>query len=575
MNPTIANFDMQAGNDATFTFELSPAADPTGWTLQARIQRIDAKPPILVGTVPIVAVPYPSIAKDVTIVDTFGTLSFSLGEENTDSACVLYWQIQRLDPGHVGLVADGYIAVEANYFAPGEPITITALSGNMVFAGGIPRVVIGLLAHPPSGRLSLQGGTPRLSLAASQVLPPSGRITLTGGVPSIRIGLLAHPPAGQLVFTGGTPSTTIGLLAFPPAGHLVLTGGVPATTIGLLAFPPAGHLTLTGAAPSIRIGLLAHPPAGNLVFTGGTPTTSIGVLPPAGHLVLTGGMPSTTIGLLAFPPAGHLTITGGTPSTTIGLLAHPPAGHLTLTGGTPSTSIGLLAHPPAGNLILTGAAPSISITSSMVAPSFWWKFLATDYNGGSGTTVADGIAGNTASFSGSPTWSTDHPTTGYSLAINNDGGLVLSAAIMDTASSFTMFWRGKYTSETTARWITTGDFSFGISTESDASTNIQINFRGGGDIINRTIASILNAWHSFAWVVDATAHTVQLYMDGVASGSLATSVNQGTNYTGTDYYLGRRSISVTTVANITDYRFKNAALSADDVAAWHAAAGPF
>lgn len=112
MNPTIANFDVQQGNDATFTVYLSPAMSVSGFTLQAKIQKVSGSLGTLLGTEPIASSENTVLTKSVTTVDaTFGVLTFSLAAANTTEPCLMAWQIQRTDSGHVTLLASGYISV--------------------------------------------------------------------------------------------------------------------------------------------------------------------------------------------------------------------------------------------------------------------------------------------------------------------------------------------------------------------------------------------------------------------------------------------------------------------------------
>jgi hypothetical protein len=204
----------------------------------------------------------------------------------------------------------------------------------------------------------------------------------------------------------------------------------------------------------------------------------------------------------------------------------------------------------------------------------WWKFDET-----SGTSAADSSGrGNTGTIAGAPTW-----TVGGKI----NGALSFNAADPDQVSTLTKYYfdGGSFTY---AAWVNTtqqvsqvrimgsmaASDGYVWLNESEGTTtgfSIELNTMTPADYQLRSSNVNISdgLWHHVALVVDRTANTISVYVDGaVKSNTSHTFVgNFGISGDQMTHHIGYQNASLAYTGLIDDARVYNRALSANEIAA--------
>ena len=218
-----------------------------------------------------------------------------------------------------------------------------------------------------------------------------------------------------------------------------------------------------------------------------------------------------------------------------------------------------------------------SNTASATTPAATGMVAGYAFSEGSGTTTADASgSGLTGTLVGSPTWvagrngtglsfngSSTYVDLGTSAALGFTGSMTLSAWVYETAnvgddgqivakSDGGSGWQLKSTPDTGAR-------TFGI-----AITN------SSGGYVQRYSSTVraLNTWYHVAGVYDATARTLNIYVNGVLSnGTLSGTVPTSQRASTVAANIGRRTGGFNIQGIVDDVRIYGRALSAAEIQA--------
>jgi len=223
---------------------------------------------------------------------------------------------------------------------------------------------------------------------------------------------------------------------------------------------------------------------------------------------------------------------------------------------------------------LTGTEVATLAAGATGGPSAWYKF---DEN--AGTTARDSSGnGNPATFSGSAAWAAGHTGSAFSVALGQTGYAQSARPAVRTDQSFSVaawvYRLGNNSSSRTAvsapgsnvcafilKYDDSGTWDFMLPQTDTTNPN--------SDQVNSTGAAATNTWVHLVGVYDATAQTVNLYVNGVKQG---TGLSKTLKWNATvNTQIGRAQWNGAWVdqwaGSIDDVRLYPRALSATDITA--------
>lgn len=207
--------------------------------------------------------------------------------------------------------------------------------------------------------------------------------------------------------------------------------------------------------------------------------------------------------------------------------------------------------------------------------AFWWPVTVEDYDGGSGTTVADPISSNLATASGTIAIGTDHPTTGYSVDYSGGGKLVTAAPIVDTSEPFTVTAWAKIADHAgtgTVQFMVTWDGDSGISFSgyySSGNWHLEFLTESGNGLDEILPSNPEGGWHMFAVRFNGTHQ--QMFFDGLPIGTADTATATTTSAVA---YMGGTSGGGGNHMKQTDTHVFNSALTNGQILTMYEAGAP-
>jgi len=433
---------------------------------------------------------------------------------------------------------------------------------------------------------------------ALKVTGPGGTNTLTKAnyITVTTGGLDTTPPAAPASLTASASGSTSINLSWPAATDNVgVTGygierclGASCSTFAQIATSTGTSYANAGlaAGTTYRYRVRATDAAGNLgayspiatATTASAPDTT----PPAAPASLTATASGSSSINLSWPAAtDNVGVTGyrverclGASCATFAQLATSTGTSYADAGLAPGTTYRyrVRATDAAGNLGAyspIATATTASATTGLVA--------SYSFSEGAGTTTADASGGGrTGTLLGGPSWtggkygtglsfngSSTYVDLGTSAALGLTGSMTVSAWVFETAnvgddgqivakSDSGSGWQLKSTPDTGAR-------TFGVAITNASGGRVQ-------RYSNATRA--LNTWYHVAGVYDATAQTLNIYVNGVLSnGTLSGAVPSSQRASSVAANIGRRSGGFYIKGTIDNVRIYSRALSAAEIQA--------
>jgi uncharacterized protein (TIGR03437 family) len=438
----------------------------------------------------------------------------------------------------------GSFTATAGTVTANQAVTITAsLNSSSVTASVTvtpPATTVTGLSCTPASVAS--GGSTSCTVTISQVAPTGGTAvtlsdTSTALTTPASVTVAAGATTGSFTATAGTVTTNQSVTVTASLNGTSKTASVtvtpPATTVTGLSCTPTS--VASGGSTSCTVTISQAAPTGGTAVTLSDNSTAL--TPPASVTVAAGattGSFTATAGTVTANQAVTVTATLNASSVTASVTVMPPA------STTPAAAYAF----DEGTGSTTADASGNGNTGQLVGATWTKKGEhgnALSFNGNNN--YVDVGAGPSFQGTGSMTWSAWIYATGNP---SDDGNIIAKSAW----GSGQVGWQFKTTPDT-------GSQTFGILISADGSSYTER--------CSKTVRA-LNTWYFVAAVYNASAKTLDIYVNGVLNNGVLYGTIPGSQYSPSLHAtVGKRSDGFYFKGTIDDLRVYNRALSASEI----------